>query len=52
MGKLDKYLVKEKQMVFQKLIDVMNEGISSEKLTYEVLEELKAKIDSLLMSDF
>jgi hypothetical protein len=45
-------LIKEKQMVFQDLINIMNEGLSSEDLTSEVLNELKNKIEEILESDF
>jgi len=45
-------LIKEKQIVFQELINVMNKGLTSEKLTSEVLKELKLKIENLLISDF
>ena len=45
-------LKEEKQLVFQELISIMNEGLSSEDLTSEVLKELRDKIDDLLMSDF
>jgi len=45
-------LKEEKQLVFQELINIMNEGLSSEDLTSEVLKELRDKIDDLLMSDF
>jgi hypothetical protein len=41
-------LIKEKQMVFQDLINIMNEGLSSEDLTSEVLNELKNKIDEFV----
>ena len=45
-------LTKEKQIVFQELINVMNKEFTSEKLTSEVLKELKLKIENLLTSDF
>ena len=45
-------LIKEKQMVFQDLINIMNEGLSSEDSTSEVLNELKSKIEEILESDF
>jgi len=45
-------LIKEKQMVFQDLINIMNEGLSSEDLTSEVLNKLKNKIEEILESDF
>ena len=45
-------LKEEKQLVFQELINIMNEGLSSENLTSEILRELRDKIDDLLMSDF
>lgn len=45
-------LKEEKQLVFQELINIMNEGLSSENLTSEILRELRDKINDLLMSDF
>jgi hypothetical protein len=52
-GKKDmKELIKEKQMVFQDLIDIMNEGLSSEDSTSEVLGELRDKISEILKNDF
>jgi hypothetical protein len=45
-------LKEEKQLVFQELINIMNEGLSSEDLTSEVLKELRDKIDEMIKNDF
>jgi len=45
-------LKEEKQLVFQELINIMNEGLSSEDLTSEVLKELRDKIDEMVKNDF
>jgi hypothetical protein len=46
-------LKEEKQLVLQELVNVMNNGLANEeKLTSELLGELKGKIDELIKSDF
>ena len=46
-------LVDEKRMVFEQLINIMNDGlVNEEKLTSDVLKELKKKIEELIISDF
>ena len=46
-------LVDEKCMVFEQLVNIMNDGLANEeKLTSDVLKELKKKIEELIMSDF
>jgi hypothetical protein len=45
-------LKEEKQLVFQELINIMNEGLSSEDLTSELLRELRDKIDEMILNDF
>jgi hypothetical protein len=45
-------LKEEKQLVFQELINIMNEGLSSEDLTSELLRELRDKIDEMIKNDF
>jgi hypothetical protein len=46
-------LKEEKQLVLQELVNVMNNGLADEgKLTSELLEELKGKIEELMKSDF
>jgi hypothetical protein len=46
-------LVDEKCMVFEQLVNIMNDGLANEeKLTSDVLKELKKKIEELIISDF
>jgi len=46
-------LVKEKEMVFQELVNIMNEGLENdEKLTHDILVELRDKINNLIENDF
>ena len=46
-------LKEEKLNVFQELFKIVNEGLSNEdKLTGEMLRELKEKIDEINESDF
>jgi hypothetical protein len=46
-------LKEEKQLVLQELVNVMNNGLTNEeKLTSELLGELKEKIEELIKNDF
>jgi hypothetical protein len=46
-------LKEEKQIVLQELVNVMNNGLTNEeKLTSELLGELKEKIEELIKNDF
>lgn len=46
-------LKEEKQKVLQELVDIMNEGLADEeKLTGEMLRELKDKIEDMIIRDF
>lgn len=46
-------LKEEKQMALQELVNVMNEGLTNEeKLTGEMLRELRDKINEMIESDF
>jgi hypothetical protein len=46
-------LVKEKEMVLQELINIMNEGLENDtKLTHDILVELRDKINNLIENDF
>ncbi len=46
-------LKEEKQLVLQELVNVMNNGLADEeKLTSDMLKELKEKIEELMKSDF
>ena len=46
-------LKEEKQLVLQELVNVMNNGLANEeKLTFELLGELKEKIEELMKNDF
>ena len=43
----------EKHLVYQELINIMNDGLENdEKLTSEILQELKNKIEELMENDF
>jgi hypothetical protein len=43
----------EKHLVYQELVNIMNDGLENEeKLTSEILQELKNKIEELMESDF
>ena len=46
-------LKEEKQEVLKGLVSIMNEGLTNEdKLTYEMLKELKDKIEEMIKNDF
>jgi hypothetical protein len=46
-------LREEKQLVLQELVNVMNNGLADEeKITSELLGELKEKIEELIKNDF
>jgi hypothetical protein len=43
----------EKHLVYQELVNIMNDGLENdEKLTSEILQELKNKIEELMENDF
>jgi len=46
-------LKEEKHLVTQELINIINQGLTNEeKLTSDMLKELKGKIEELIESDF